>query len=405
MIYIFIFLLKLNEDIQLENSKNEFKLKPEDRLILSCGHSQVNDELEKKIMKLVNLDLDWKYIMDMATRHRLRPLLYHNLNKICPDKVPDDVLASSREFYHSNVRKNLMMTGELVKVMKLLEENGVNAVTYKGPVLAQMAYGNVGYREFGDIDVFISKNDAIKAKKIMLDWGYNLKDKIKVEESLYLSLDSEYRFLNKNKTALIEINWNFEGLFLSFSRSPEFLLSNLETFNYNGFAFKIPKITNHLLMLAIHSSNHNWNRLSWINDIAQFIRINNIYWSEVLIKAEEIGVKRILLINLFLAKDLFDLDLPEEVLIHIKSDNKVQKTSFEIKKRFFNEENLNLFGKLILNLKKREAVKYGIKDCFKSLTKPDYRIFEFFPLPRAIFPLYYFIKPFIIIIKYGSGPI
>ena len=131
----------------MKNSKNEFKLKPEDKLILSCGHSQVNDEFEKKIMKLVNLDLDWEYILDMATRHRLMPLLYYNLNKICPDKVPEDVLVSLREFYHSNVRKNLMMTGELVKVMKLLEEKGVNAVTYKGPVLAQMAYGNVGDRK------------------------------------------------------------------------------------------------------------------------------------------------------------------------------------------------------------------------------------------------------------------
>ena len=66
--------------------------------------------------------------MDMATRHRLRPLLYYNLNAVCPEKVPEDVLIDLREFYHDNVRKNLMLTGELVKVMGLLEDNGIKCI-------------------------------------------------------------------------------------------------------------------------------------------------------------------------------------------------------------------------------------------------------------------------------------
>ncbi len=57
----------------------------------------------------------------MATRHRLRPLLYYNLNSICPEKVPENVLVDLKEFYHHNVRKNLMLTGELVKVMEVTE--------------------------------------------------------------------------------------------------------------------------------------------------------------------------------------------------------------------------------------------------------------------------------------------
>jgi len=34
------------------------------------------------------------------------------------------------------------MSAELIKVMALLEENGIEALTFKGPALAQMAYGD-----------------------------------------------------------------------------------------------------------------------------------------------------------------------------------------------------------------------------------------------------------------------
>ena len=41
----------------------------------------------------------------------------------------------------------------------------------------------------------------------------------------------------------------------------------------------------------------------------------NINWLEIFEKSEKLGVKRILLINLILAKQLFELELPDEILI------------------------------------------------------------------------------------------
>ncbi len=69
-----------------------------------------------------------------------------------------------------------------LKSWKLLKENGINAVTYKGPVLASQAYGNIGLREFGDIDIFINKKDALKVKKIMIYKGYELYPPLDFEE-------------------------------------------------------------------------------------------------------------------------------------------------------------------------------------------------------------------------------
>ena len=51
----------------------------------------------------------------MASIHRLTPLLYYNLNAICPEKVPEDVLMKLKNYFHINVQKNLLLTGELIK--------------------------------------------------------------------------------------------------------------------------------------------------------------------------------------------------------------------------------------------------------------------------------------------------
>ncbi|MDO8870309.1 MAG: nucleotidyltransferase family protein [Methanobacteriaceae archaeon] len=386
------------------NSKNEFKLKPEDKLILSCGHSQVNDELEKKIIKLVNLDLDWEYILDMVTRHRLRPLLYYNLNKICPDKVPDDVLVSLREFYHGNVRKNLMMTGELVKVMKLLEENGVNAVTYKGPVLAQMAYGNVGLREFRDIDIFIAKSDVAKAKNIMNSNGYYLDPPIEVDNSTYMKLDCEYRFKNKSGV-LIELNWNFEGPFFSFKSDSNRLFSDLIFTKINNFEIITPSAENEFLMMCIHCAKHNWNRLLWIMDLVEVVKNKDINWQAVWKISKELGVNRILIINLILIRDLKGGRIPDE--IQLNPDKEAINIVMQIKKRIFENDksSWNLIEKFFLDLKKRDNIQIGIKDCIYGFSKPSYDDYQDFKISPYFFKFYPFIRPFLLLKRYGKNPI
>ncbi|MDO9045366.1 MAG: nucleotidyltransferase family protein, partial [Methanobacteriaceae archaeon] len=154
--------------------------------MLCCARTQINEEIKKKIVSLAIMDLDWEYLINMASRHRLRPLLYVNLNSICPENVPEDVLGNLKSYYMTNVQKNLMLTGELVKVIEILESNNIKAIPYKGPVLAASGYGKIGLREFGDIDIFIDKTNAIKVKNAMLSNEYELCPLIKIEDSFYM---------------------------------------------------------------------------------------------------------------------------------------------------------------------------------------------------------------------------
>ncbi|MEL7669260.1 nucleotidyltransferase family protein [Methanobacterium sp.] len=377
------------------------RLRPEDELLLCCARTDVNPEIRDKLWFLIQNKLDWDYLLNLASMHKLLPLLYHNLNFICPEMVPEDILGELKDNFNANVRKNLMMTGELIKILELLESEGITAIPYKGPVLASMVYGNIGLRQFGDIDILINQTDALNVKNIMINNEYKLYVPIVITDSFYMKLEQEYQFIN-NKNILIEIKWRFEGNFFSFSNSND-LSNKLNTFNLNGFQVKIFSPVSQLLILCVHCAKHDWSSLSWICDISEFIRHENINWSKTLENAEKLGLKRILLINLSLAKDLFDLELPREILNYLNLDRSIIEISFQIKKRLFEQNrSVNIFEKFFLDLKKRENKIDSIKDCINGLTRPTYVDFTEISLPEFLFPLYYLIRPILLLKRYGK---
>ena len=58
----------------------------------------------------------------------------------------------------------------------------------------------------------------------------------------------------------------------------------------------------------------------WLRDLAEAIKRWDLDHSQILNNAKELGVERLLGVSLELAKEYFDVDVPEEYLIYIESD-------------------------------------------------------------------------------------
>ncbi|MBD3790221.1 MAG: nucleotidyltransferase family protein, partial [Campylobacterales bacterium] len=72
---------------------------------------------------------------------------------LTPHSSLENILTELKAHYMSISRRNMLMSAELLRIMKLLEANNIEALAFKGPALAQMAYGNITMRQFGDLDV------------------------------------------------------------------------------------------------------------------------------------------------------------------------------------------------------------------------------------------------------------
>ena len=394
----------MNNDLDLL-----IKITNEDKILLLCASTLKDRDAREKIIELLHGKLNWDYLLQRALQHKLMPLLYWNLKNL-PEEVPEDFLKELKDYFNANVRKNLLMTGELIKILELLKVDGINAIPFKGPVLANFAYGNISLREFNDLDIFVNKSDTSDVCKLMLSLGYELDSyPKKIDISLYFKTQSEHKFINKNNKIIVEIHNKFQGHFFSFPISPEFLYkkNSLKTIVFNNNQISVLSNENLILMLCIHCARHDWSRLFWICDISEIIQSHKINYLKLFENAEKLRVKRILLINLFLANDLFGLKLTEEIINQIKNDPNIENICIRLKRRLLSENNgsLNIFERTLFDLKKRESLKMGLIDVFSSMLKPTYVDFEELPLPTFFYPLYYIIRPFLLLKRYSKNSI
>lgn len=372
-----------------------FKLRKEDELLLYCARTKVDTVVKERIISLINEDFDWKHLIDMASRHRLRPLLFYNLNSICPEYVPDGVLLNLKDYYFKNSKKNLLFYGEMLKILKLFNFEEIYGIPYKGPLLAIKIYGNLTLRQFGDIDILIDKNDVLKSKKVLLDNGYIPLFNFDNSTDILLKYYRDYVFINKSNNIVVELHWKFSPLDFSFSRGFSELFEMTEELTLNGN--KILNLENEslILILSIHNAHHYWNRLNWICDLSELIEsTNKINWNKIIVKSKEIGANRILLINVFLINELFGLKLPDEILEEISSDKSVEIISRKIMSNIFSDRNYpgNFIEELIFKIRMRENYRNKIYDFINPFLIPTPLEVEKVPLPLILFPLYYMIR-------------
>lgn len=388
-----------------EKMSNSTYLKYEDKLILKCAQSRVNKDDLIKIKQLFNQNLDWEYIIKMVTKHRLRSLLFWNINKICPEEVPMIIKVQLENFYYDNVRKNLFKLGELLEILKILESYGIVTVPYKGPVLAINGYGNLSLREFSDMDIYVDKKNVSLAKKILISNGYKPHLQLDTDiESHYIQSQREFKFFNKEKDVNIEIHWNVVGLSISFPCESSFPLEKLVITRINGRVIKSFIMEDLILILSVHVAGHMWERLSWICDINELIRgADALNWDMIIRKARHLAVERILYINLYLAHELFDLELPSIVMNNIMKDATVFIICKDIIMNIFNKKSFNILSKMIMRFKIREKRNMGFSDVWTIITVPNSKEWVDFEKKGDNFFNYAFKRPLQIISRLKSN--
>lgn len=373
-----------------------YDLKPEDQLLLNCSLTQLSGENIKGIKHLTNQDLDWNYLINMAYKHRLSPLLYWHLNKISPETIPNNLKLELKEHFHKNVQKNLMMFKELLEVLDLLQTKGIVPIPYKGPVLAILIYKNLGFRIFGDLDFFVPLEDVPRTRDILVNEGYEPWEKLtSAQEKSFYKFQREYHFINKLTGINLEIKWKFLSTLIPTSK--KLVFQENEFFKeVNLDQFKLETISPEylILILSIHNANHAFSRLYRFCDISELIKYcNNVKWEYLMELADDWGVKRIFLINLKILRELFQIQLPGDVLELINNLH-VDEMSKDIIKRLFTSESRGTLEKVFFHSNLREKRKDKFKTTLIMIFLPTPGVIESVSLPGVLEPLYYILRVF-----------
>ena len=92
-------------------------------------------------------------------------------------------------------------------------------------------------------------------------------------------------------------------------------------------------------------------------------------------------------------------------MIHLNSDSYALNISNQIQERIFKNKYLTIFQKFISDINIRDNLICGFKDSVNGLTSPTYIDFIDISLPESLIFLYFIIRPFLLLKRYGKDSI
>lgn len=351
--------------------------------------------------------VDWGYFCRLVSAHTVTPQLCRLLADSGDRLVPPAVYEVLQKNFSLNAKRNLFYASELVRLINLFEKSGIRAVAYKGPLLSLKAYGDLSAREYVDLDFLIRREDLPEVERILVDaCGYRLKAKAPfVREEAYLR---SYALCQDDLGRLegqvqLDVHWQVVPAGIVPRRFNKRLWNSLQEISLGGTRIKTFSAEDTLLILCIHGAKHQWERLSWVCDVAQVLRSSFIDWDRLIREARSLGCQRILFLGIHLAKTVGDVPVPPEVFRRIEADLTVARLADWIQERIWPKtEAATIWEWAKFLCQARERVWDRIRFLFCLAVHPTEGDGESMSLPGWFLPAYYLLRPFRLAGKYGG---
>ena len=288
--------------------------------LLACAASPCTVDDRRRIRRLAESELDWPSLPALAQAHGLLPVVHERLletSAVVPGAIRDHV----REAVAQNARQALWLTQLLFDVSDLFRRHGIQAIPYKGPVLAQRLYGNVSARQYSDIDILVDATEVPRARALLEKAGFITDLQLsKREEQAYIAVGYEYTFHSLKNPNVLEVQWRVLPRYWAVDFETENFFQRLQHVDMGGKS--MPTLGNEdlLLVLCAHAAKHAWSKLSWIRDVAELSQAPDLDWERVLREAERLGIQRIVCTPFRLPKELLHTPVPPAVQRMIDTD-------------------------------------------------------------------------------------
>jgi hypothetical protein len=383
-----------------------WRCRPEIQLLLCLARAHLSPEDENRLDRILKQPLDWDAFVRLARRHRLLPLCARHLNRLAPDQVPAEPMEVMRRYTEQNVRRSLLLTGELRTIMRLLEEVGIPALAYKGPVLAQDVYGSVALRDMLDLDILVRKGDALRARELLFERGYRSCVPTGARWDSYLLWSGcNFPLIHDAAGFVVELHWTPETCF------PEALLRELwqrgEGVSLAGMDVQTFARQDLLLLLCLHGCRHLWERLDWVTGVAELLRVTEVAWDEVIWLASCLGGRRALYLGLALTHELMGAPVPEDVLRRARSDRQMEWLIDAACQQLFSDPQL-LAHQLgypfhAFQLRSKERLRDRVRYINLRLMAPSSADWGSWQMPWSLFRLYCAVRRMRLIAVYARS--
>jgi hypothetical protein len=280
----------------------------EDELLRCCARVSLGSQMQTRLEQLLSRPIDWEVVLERSWWHRIRPLTYLHLRAQPAGRVPDTVLLELAAHSCELAERNRRLKKALADIAQLFEVARLPAIVFKGPPLAEAAYGDLSLRECGDLDLLVDDGDFPAVEQLLRAHGF----------SSWWDRDHGNRQVFacefERSDANLDVHWNLAPGWFNFRIDFRRLWQRGVPLQSGSPQFRTLRPEDSLSILCIHGTKHWWERLRWICDVAELINSRLITdWNDAESSAIQANCRRSVYLGLWLASELLSADLPDSV--------------------------------------------------------------------------------------------
>jgi hypothetical protein len=340
-------------------------------------------------------------------------LLYHHLSQLADEEIPTSAREALR-YQGEGVRLfNLQRLRVLTEIVEILHEEDIPVLAFKGPLLVQRYYGNLGFRRFADLDLLVPRTDLRRADATLRAHGFTPSERAGeetttlIENQKALALERSRDDRHPDEDILVELHWALLEKWFAFSLAPEDVWARSESHEIGSTEVQVLAEEDVLLYLCAHGIKHHWARLKWVCDVAEVCRrASEIDWSLLVDRATRLDADRRLFLGLRLAETWLDAPVPASFRARLYDDTISRLADHVETKWLVSDDGLkNTFGggrvrrflrqlRFFLRTRRRWRNKWPLLLQYGAMAfAPSEKDRALVDLPASLSFLYYLIRP------------
>lgn len=304
-------------------------LPPEEALLLICARREIAGPLLEAATGLAQR-VDWERWLRLTLEHRVGPVAYASMKRYSSSTVPDTILARLRQDALANTQGNLAVLRELRAITRQLTEAGIRFAVFKGLVINQMVYQDLGTRKCGDIDLLTSEEDFGRAKALFISQGFT--------PTLPASAEIEYLqcgLWHEQRRIHVDLHWGIPPREAGVRARK--ILNTSSEISIGGVTLPAPSAEDLLLVLCVNATKEYWGQhLYPYCDIHEFLqRHGDLDWESLIRRARTVKCERMLQAALGIVKELYETSLPAQVEARLRPGSPADRVARELQQQLF----------------------------------------------------------------------
>lgn len=313
---------------------------------------------------------DWEKIYEDAKAHKVQGLIYTAISEEMLETMDKDLLKRWKVDTFNTGISQIIHIKQIERILALINKAQIPVVVLKGLVVREY-YHRPELRTMCDADILVKESDLDKVRELLLNEGYEEGESTEAHLVFYHSSHMP-----------VEVHWTLaDGRFFRGNTSFEKnLWENTQTVKVGEVSVLSLGDEDLSLHLCVHMATHIISSGFGIRQIADLALLvdkigEQINWNHFINKTKECGVEKFTIVIFMLARELFDIQIPNVILQNtIKSRKNIDNFLQDILVggAFGTRDLARMFGnQLAYDMENREVEKAGIGRLYLRLIFPS----------------------------------